>query len=305
LYKSIIPALLLCVLSVFGCASATSSAKPATVAAENEKTPVETEKDTKMTRAGELYYMGLNAINHRNMKEAEDDLKQAAELSPESYNIRMTLAKVYEEKQDKLRAIEQYRAAIGIKKEIPSAYYGLTGLYIGMDLYKNALDVCEEALKNGVPDSAVATDMGWIYYLAGDLNKAEERLRAAKELDPKDTAPRHDLGLTLFELGKYEEALKNFQEVLEMNPQSILMPYYIALTYKKLGDEAKALDALREGLKKDPELPDKAEFYNLKYFPHTNPGDLTSYFEKLKAEKAETEKAEKPEDAGKAEKTEK
>jgi Tfp pilus assembly protein PilF len=268
---------LILVLFVSGCVTSTGVNKPAA--------PAEKKVDEKSSEAYKKFTSGLMAMNHGNWEKAKKYFLEALELDPKGYNTHIYLAKAYANTNDKLKAVEEYRKAIDLKKDAYSAYYDLTGVYIDMSLPAEAAKVCEEALANGVPESVVSTDLGWCYYLAGDLKKAEARLRTAKKLAEKDTVSRNDLGLVLFSLGNYDEALDNFQEALKLNPKSTLAPYYAALTYNKLGKEDKVLDALRDGIKKDPDLPKKAAFYNSKYFPHGDPGDLGPYFEKLKKEK--------------------
>ena len=245
-------------------------------------------QDEKMVEARREYFAGLVAMNHADWNVAAGHLEKAVELDPKSYFAHIFLGKAYVGMKQLLKAVPEFEAAIALQKTWPRAYYELTSVYLQEYEPGAAAKVGEEALKNGVPEAAVSTDLGWSYFLAGDLDKAEARLRIAKRLTgDKDTAPIHDLGLTLFEMGRYDEALENFKEVLKMNPKSIIMPYDIALTYNKLGRKDKVMEALREGLKKDPALAQKAPVYNKMYFPRINPGDLAPYFARLGQEKQE------------------
>jgi len=242
-----------------------------------------------MARAKKSFYMGLTMINHGDLDKAEAALAEAARLDPQSYNTRLHLAKVYLKKKNPVKAIGQCRAAIKIDPKDRRAYSMLMGVYLDMGLAKQSIGVGEEALKSlgpGASRASVLVNLGWSYYVAGDLDNAQARFsEAGGLLKKKGPWITNDMGLVYFARGEYENALAEFREAGRMNPKGRLAPYFAALAESRLGDREGAKESLREGLKRDPKLPSKAAVYNAQFFPKADPGDLSGLFKELEREK--------------------
>jgi tetratricopeptide (TPR) repeat protein len=67
------------------------------------------------------------------------------------------------------------------------------------------------ALRSDPRNPELLGDLGYCYFLQGQLNKAESALTKATLLEPADKRNRNNLGLVLGHLGRHEEALAHFK----------------------------------------------------------------------------------------------
>jgi tetratricopeptide (TPR) repeat protein len=67
------------------------------------------------------------------------------------------------------------------------------------------------ALQSDPRNAEVLGDLGYCYFLQGQLNKAESALTKATLLEPASKRNRNNLGLVLGHLGRHEEALAHFK----------------------------------------------------------------------------------------------
>lgn len=69
----------------------------------------------------------------------------------------------------------------------------------------------QAALSSDPRNAEVLGDLGYCYFLQGQLSKAESALTKATLIDPANKRNRNNLGLVLGHLGRHEEALAHFK----------------------------------------------------------------------------------------------
>ena len=69
----------------------------------------------------------------------------------------------------------------------------------------------QTALRSDPRNAELLGDLGYCYFLQGQLNKAESALTKATLLEPANKRNRNNLGLILGHLGRHEEALAHFK----------------------------------------------------------------------------------------------
>ncbi len=241
-------------------------------------------KETRSEKARRYYGNGLWAEMQDNWDEAIKDFKTVTELEPKSYKSWLHLARAYRKASRAMDAISALNNAIKVEPRAPQAYLSLMDVYWSMSgLLKNVVSTGEKAMENGVSPAIILPDMGWYYYLAGDTANAEDCYKKAYKANPKNSVLVNNMGLLLFSESKYKEAAGRFREASKLNPNSVLAPYFEALSYNKLGKEHEALAALRAAVKKDAGLQKKTPEFNEKFFPRTDPGDISKLFVKLQS----------------------
>jgi tetratricopeptide (TPR) repeat protein len=88
----------------------------------------------------------------------------------------------------------------------PSSYGNLGLMYIlGGDLDK-ALDFALEAYDYNDSDNAIADNLGEVYFLRGEYDKADEVYKALMERSPKTPTPYYNYGRVLAAKGDTEGA---------------------------------------------------------------------------------------------------
>lgn len=103
---------------------------------------------------------------------------------------------------------------------------------INLGRYAEAADAYASAARlkrDYAPDYA---QLGWLYWLQGDLARATACLERAVELDPREAwrdGLHAELGLAYAASGRVEEAVRLFQASLEVDPESARAPYWVPL----------------------------------------------------------------------------
>ena len=101
-------------------------------------------------------------------------------------------------------------------------------------------------------------NLGAIYEVEKDHERAEEALRKALEIEPADAEGYLNLCHVFYEQAQYPEALAQLQEGLKRSPNSAVGLFFLGSTYFKLGDLRQAESNLRRASALDPKGMPKA-----------------------------------------------
>jgi Flp pilus assembly protein TadD len=167
---------------------------------------------------------------HRQIKNAQDAgdgdavarmLRQRMTADPGNLDVRMQLARHYEDKGFTEIAAEHYRLAAAAFPDNPIVIMSLARTLRALNLPHEALASVvrfDAAHPNSSAD--MLTWKGILEDEAGDLNQAEKSYRAALALKPKSEATRNNLGYNLLLQARYAEAAAEFRQALEIQPHS-------------------------------------------------------------------------------------
>jgi len=101
---------------------------------------------------------------------------------------------------------------------------------INLDHYPEASAVYEQALRLKSDFAPYHAQLGWLYWLQGDLKQAAGHFEKAVEMDPREAWRKGlhaDLALAYTNSGRFDEALSLFKQTIELDPQLALAPYWI------------------------------------------------------------------------------
>ncbi|MGA2191770.1 MAG: tetratricopeptide repeat protein [Nitrospirota bacterium] len=280
--------LFLVVLSVFVCGCAATSG-----VSKQEPKPA---KDAARKEADQNFIHGLYAMQHENYNLAEQYFLKVLAYDNKSFNTHMMLGQAYEALGRSVKAIDQYNAAIALRKQDARPYVALMGVYYDMHMNDAIIRTGEDALASGVKPKIISGDLGWAYFIKGDVDKAEDKLKYEVKESPDNTMALIKLGIVYFAQQKYEDALPNLKKAESLDKSSALANYISAVTYKSLGKRDEAFAEVKEGLTRDKALDKKVEYYNKEFFPREYPEDISGLFKKAKDE---LKIAEPPANAGK------
>jgi tetratricopeptide (TPR) repeat protein len=165
-----------------------------------------------------IIYNNLGLENYRagQITSALSNYNRAIALFPDYAEAHYNLAVVYEDQQDLVSAISEYRiAAMG---NLDAAYNNLARLYILQDAPANAISLLLNSLDR-VEDPqiryAMLKNMGWARVKQGRFNEAETYLRSALDLYA-DKAPAHCLMAQVLDGQKRpDEALDEWNNCLK------------------------------------------------------------------------------------------
>ena len=106
--------------------------------------------------------------------------------------------------------------------------------------YQVATDLYKQILKINPNLVEAYNNLGFIYGLKGQNEKAKECYEKAIEIRPSFISAHQNLGLIFQKLGNYKEAKKCYEKVLEVNPNLINVHYNLGLVFQKLGNYKEA-----------------------------------------------------------------
>jgi len=146
------------------------------------------------------------------------------------------------------KAREVYEAIRKLDPESPEVVHRLGVVADAQRRHGEAEALFQFALERDRQNATVLSDLGYCYFLQGQLSKAESALIKATHIEPAN--PRHwnNLGLVMGHQGRHEDALKCFRKCgSEADSQ-----YNLAFVYAAQEQPAKAKACFEASLAADP-----------------------------------------------------
>lgn len=163
-------------------------------------------------------------IAHKKPKEAEEELKVIMKSNPDSYfpHTAMFLLKIMD--KDIEGAINELKEAKRLSPETQNIRISLADFYFGLGRYDEAFSEYNEALKLK-PNNVINIGLGRVYYAKNDYQAATEQYNKVLNNKPeKKDKLNADLGIALIakETGKLDESTQLFNNMLKDKDQYLL-----------------------------------------------------------------------------------
>jgi len=140
-------------------------------------------------------------------KKAIEAFERAVTLDPNSVEVNLRLAELYEEHRLPLKAQEALRRVLAVEPDSGEAHRLLARSLQRQDKLTEALDAYESLAELGPPNSSLAEEIGHALKQANRTLEAAEYFRSARSQDEQDrVALALSLAQMLKELGHLEEA---------------------------------------------------------------------------------------------------
>jgi tetratricopeptide (TPR) repeat protein/O-antigen ligase len=114
---------------------------------------------------------------------------------------------------------------------LAAKYHGLRGeALINLARYDEAILAYERAVSLRRDFAPYHAQLGWLYWLQGDLGQATAHFQKAVEMDPREAwrdGLHADLGLAYAAQGRVEEAVPLFRRTIELDPQMAQASYWV------------------------------------------------------------------------------
>lgn len=246
-----------------GCASsqaatsASRGARPGSERASESAAPGPTDAQR---RARVHYELAIDRMRTGRNPEAIGELLQAVRLDPADANIRLALAEAYRRSGRVVETEQHLQAALAIDPAFQAAHLNLSGLYIQLERYEDAIVHAQHLVDDPTFPSPwqALTNLGWAEYKLGRLDAAAQHLRLAIDYRDSYWPARLNLGILAADRGDRDQAVEHFERVLTEEPGVMAEAearYRLAELYVSMGDKRRAIAQLNKASDLRPSGP--------------------------------------------------
>ena len=147
--------------------------------------------------------------------QALQKIEESLTINPNNAPVRMLAGMLYQENNDLDKARAYYEKVLELNPRFTAAANNLA--YLCLEKYgevDRAYELARKAREQSPDDPSIADTLGWILYKKGDLKYALELLRESAEQLPQQPEVAYHLGMTYHALGNEAEAVKAFKLAL-------------------------------------------------------------------------------------------
>lgn len=139
-------------------------------------------------------------------EKAIEESRLAISLGPNLLESMRARAIVLTQTGNNLEAIEMYKGAININKNVPDLFIGMGYNYKAMDDYGQAIEYFSQANALNPSDAIPDLEISRIYAAVGDFGKSVQYAENAVKDEPENPHRYGNLGIRLYQSGEMEEA---------------------------------------------------------------------------------------------------
>src|ERR1700723_915233 len=191
---------------------------------------------------------------NNDLQKAENDLKTAVKLDPDSEEAVTTLALLYTDEGDTAHAL-QVLSAVPDTARSAKLYAALGATYEQRKDFKNAIEAFKKAIMLDRDNLDAIRGLAENLLNDGQTDAALEQYKVIADANPEDAQPFLRIAEIYRRQGKYDQALENLKKADTMVPESLEVPYSMAGVYEAQGRYDDAVKLLQD-LGKKTEKPD-------------------------------------------------
>jgi tetratricopeptide (TPR) repeat protein len=191
---------------------------------------------------------------NNDLQKAENELKTAVQLDPNSEEAITTLALLYSEEGDTAHAL-QVLSAVPATGRSAKLYSALGTTYEQRKDYKNAIEAYKKAIQLDRDNLDAIRGLAENLLNDGQMDAALDQYKVIADANPEDAQTYLRIAEIYRKQEKYDLALENLKKAETMVPDSMEVPYNVALVYQAQGRNDEAAKILQDLLKKT-EKPD-------------------------------------------------
>jgi Flp pilus assembly protein TadD len=170
------------------------------------------------------------------------------------------LAQFYTAANQNQKALADLQAALAKNPKDVAALMLMGITYNSEKDYKDARDAYEKLLAIAPNNGVAINNLACLYAEhLGQLDKAYQLARQARNLAPTDPAIADTLGWILYQKGQYSSALSLLRESADKLYAVPEAQFHLGMTYYMMGDEANARTAFQRALQLNEDFPQKNE----------------------------------------------
>jgi tetratricopeptide (TPR) repeat protein len=191
---------------------------------------------------------------NNDLQKAENELKTAVHLDPNSEEAITTLALLYSEEGDTAHAL-QVLSSVPATGRSAKLYSALGTTYEQRKDYKNAIEAYKKAIQLDRDNLDAIRGLAENLLNDGQMDAALDQYKVIADANPEDAQTYLRIAEIYRKQEKYDLALESLKKAETMVPDSMEVPYNVALVYQAQGRSDEAAKILQDLLKKT-EKPD-------------------------------------------------
>src|ERR1022692_1938262 len=186
---------------------------------------------------------------NNDLQKAENELKIAVKLDPDSEEAVTTLALLYTDEGDTAHAL-QVLSAVPDTGRSAKLYAALGATYEQRKDYKSAIDAYRQAIQLDRDNLDAIRGLAENLLNDGQIDAALDQYKVIADANPEDAQTYLRISEIYRRQGKYDEALENLKKAEAMVPDALEVPYNIAVVYQAQARYDEAVKLLQDLLKK-------------------------------------------------------
>ncbi|MDR3049134.1 MAG: tetratricopeptide repeat protein [Elusimicrobiota bacterium] len=227
-----------------------------------------------------LSSLALFYFNDNKFTESKKYWQEFLNLDPLSAIGNYQFGVVQEKLNMNAAALESYDKVIKERPDVLDSYVAKANIYEKMGKIAQAVKVYEQFYENYPDNSFILVYLGRVYYLTGDLDKAQEFLLKAKKILKDDFNTAFWLGMTYERTKQIENAMKEFEFILTFPSQkdNVTVLSKLGFYYAVSGKYSEAEKYLLRALKIEPNNSDLLNLTALNYMDAKKYDQSIEYF---------------------------
>lgn len=172
--------------------------------------------------------------------------ERALALDPQLAEPHATLAFVHEHSWEWSEAEKEFKLAITINPNYPTAYHWYSILLKGLGRNDEAAAMIKRAQELDPLSSVIAVNITRLYQLQNNHEASIDNSLKIIELDPNFGPAHQYLGLSYLKLGRNAEAITEMEAAVELSNRSGISLGDLGYVYASTGKKAEALNVIKE-----------------------------------------------------------
>jgi tetratricopeptide (TPR) repeat protein len=186
---------------------------------------------------------------NNDLQKAENELKTAVKLDPDSEEAVTTLSLLYSDEGDTSHAL-QVLSSVPDTGRSAKLYAALGATYEQRKDYKSAIDAYKHAIQLDRDNLDAIRGLAENLLNDGQIDAALDQYKVIADANPEDAQTYLRISEIYRRQGKYDESLESLKKAEAMVPDALEVPYNIAVVYQAQARYDEAVQLLQDLLKK-------------------------------------------------------
>lgn len=122
--------------------------------------------------------------------------------------------------------------------------------------WQNSISLFEHTLAVTKNNATMHYNLGYVYHLQNNIDKAAHHYREALRINPQDADSHNNLGVILRDRNNLDEAVEHFRKTVEINPSFAPAYYNLGRVLRSQGKFDEAIKYLNINLQLQPDRPE-------------------------------------------------